>query len=72
MKSRIVLSIIVCLFGLLLTAAAMIIEPSGEIHGSVLGALTMTLTYSAALLGIDMNLRKGKKNVTKTTKEQSC
>ena len=39
--------------GLLLLVAGFIIEPEGEIHGSVLIAFGEVATFAGALLGVD-------------------
>lgn len=44
-------------FGLALIFVALIIEPKGEIHYSVLVAYGETLTFAGALLGIDYKYR---------------
>ena len=49
MKTRNFLSILIAVSSLSIVTAAMIIEPSGEIHYSVNLALTVCLTYSAGL-----------------------
>ncbi|MCM1034554.1 MAG: hypothetical protein NC038_03440 [Paludibacter sp.] len=52
MKSR--LATAMSIFGCSLLVAAFIVKPTGEIHSSVLTAFASTLTYSAALFGINM------------------
>lgn len=44
-------------FGLGLIALAMITEPTGEIHYSVLVAYGETLTFAGSLLGLDYHYR---------------
>ena len=52
------MSAIVCvMFGLVLVAVALIIEPKGEVHYSVLVAYGETLTFAGSLLGIDYHYR---------------
>lgn len=53
-----IVSAIVCvMFGLVLVATALIIEPKGEVHYSVLVAYGETLTFAGSLLGIDYHYR---------------
>lgn len=53
-----IVSAIVCvIFGLVLVAVALIIEPKGEVHYSVLVAYGETLTFAGSLLGIDYHYR---------------
>lgn len=54
---QIVSAFICVVCGLLLIFAALIIEPKGEIHYSVLVAYGETLTFAGALLGIDYKYR---------------
>ena len=44
----------IALFGCAILTAALIIEPAGEIHASVVGVFVTCLTYSATLLGLKM------------------
>lgn len=52
------LAVAMCTFGCALLTAALIIRPTGEIHSSVLAAYATTLTYSAALFGINFKQMK--------------
>ncbi len=45
------LAIAMCIFGCTLLTAAMIIEPTGEIHSSILTAFGMCIGFSATLFG---------------------
>lgn len=52
MKSK--LATAMSIFGCSLLIAAFVVRPTGEIDGSVLTAYATTLTYSAALFGINL------------------
>lgn len=54
---QIVCAVACVALGLVLIFAALIIEPKGEIHYSVLVAYGETLTFAGALLGIDYKYR---------------
>lgn len=48
-----IFAVVMALGGLVLVFLGMYIEPSGEIHPSVLTALGEILTFAGAVLGID-------------------
>lgn len=52
MATKEVLAIALITFGSLVVAFAVVVEPSGELHGSVLGFWGETLTGALLLLGI--------------------
>lgn len=54
---HIVTACICVLFGIVLIAVALAIEPTGEIHYSALVAYGETLTFAGSLLGIDYHYR---------------
>ena len=51
------MAIIVCSFGCILTATAMVVKPTGEIHGSVITAFGLCLAFSATLLGFEFKFK---------------
>ena len=53
MKIQLYIAALLTAGGLLLLFAGFIIEPEGEIHGSVLIAFGEVATFAGALLGVD-------------------
>lgn len=56
-RLQVILATLCVLAGLVLIGVAIAIEPTGEIHYSVLVAYGETLTFAGALLGIDYHYR---------------
>ena len=56
-KLQLILSVVLCAFGVLLLVAGFVIPPLGEIHHSVLIAFGEILTFSGSLIGIDYKYR---------------
>ena len=54
---QLILSVVLCAFGVLLLIAGFVIPPMGEIHHSVLIAFGEILTFSGSLVGIDYKYR---------------
>lgn len=51
-------AVILVTFGCAMLTAAFIVNPTGEIHGSVLGAFGEILSFAGACLGFDYYNRK--------------
>ena len=51
-------AVILVIFGCAMLTAAFIVNPTGEIHGSVLGAFGEILSFAGACLGFDYYNRK--------------
>ena len=56
-KLQLILSVVLCAFGVLLLVAGFCCPPLGEIHHSVLIAFGEILTFSGSLIGIDYHYR---------------
>lgn len=56
-KLQLILSTVLCMFGVLLLIAGFVIPPMGEIHQSVLVAFGEMLTFSGSLIGIDYHYK---------------
>ena len=56
-RLQLILSVVLCAFGVLLLIAGFVIPPMGEIHHSVLIAFGEILTYAGSLIGIDYHYR---------------
>ena len=56
-KLQLILSVVLCAFGVLLLVAGFLIPPMGEIHHSVLIAFGEILTFAGSLIGIDYKYR---------------
>ena len=54
---QLILSVVLCGFGVLLLVAGFVAPPLGEIHHSVLIAFGEILTFSGSLIGIDYKYR---------------
>ena len=54
---QLILSVVLCGFGVLLLVAGFVAPPVGEIHHSVLIAFGEILTFSGSLIGIDYHYR---------------
>lgn len=59
------LAAILVLFGCGMLTAAFIVNPTGEIHGSVLAAFGEILSFSGAVLGFDYYNRKTYLTITR-------
>ena len=60
MATKEILAIVLITFGGLVVAFAVVVEPSGELHGSVLGFWGETLGAALLLLGIHYRKRSHK------------
>ena len=58
MSAKSVLGIATCIFGCGLLTAALVMNPPGEIHRSVIEAYVITLSYSALMFGIEFKIPK--------------
>ena len=58
MKGQLYLAIVLTTGGMMLLFAGFIVEPEGEIHGSVLIAFGEVATFAGALLGIAYRYRR--------------
>ena len=56
-KLQLILSTVLCMFGVLLLVAGFVIPPMGEIHHSVLIAFGEILTFCGSLIGIDYHYK---------------
>ena len=56
-KLQLILSVVLCAFGVLFLIAGFLCPPLAEIHHSVLIAFGEILTFSGSLLGIDYKYR---------------
>ena len=56
-KLQLILSVVLCAFGVLLLIAGFMTPPVGEIHHSVLIAFGEILTFSGSLIGIDYHYK---------------
>ena len=56
-KLQLILSVVLCAFGVLLLVAGFVIPPMGEIHHSVLIAFGEILTFCGSLIGIDYHYK---------------
>lgn len=54
---QLALAFAMCTFGCALLLAGFIIDPTGEIHNSVLIAFGETMTFAGSLIGIDYHYR---------------
>ena len=54
---QLILSVVLCGFGVLLLVAGFVAPPVGEIHHSILIAFGEILTFSGSLIGIDYKYR---------------
>ena len=57
MKTQIVLSSILTIFGMILIITSLLIPPAGIIHATVLTAYGETLTFAGSLIGLDYHYR---------------
>ena len=57
MTTKEILAIVLISFGSVVVAFAVVVEPSGELHGSVLGFWGETLGAALLLMGIDYHHR---------------
>ena len=62
MTTKEILAIVLIAFGSVVVAFAVVVEPSGELHGSVLGFWGETLTAALLLMGIDYHHRNNHKD----------
>ena len=56
-KLQLILSVVLCAFGVLLLVTGFILPPLAEIHHSVLIAFGEILTFSGSLIGIDYHYK---------------
>ena len=62
MTTKEILAIVLLSFGSMVVAFAVVVEPSGELHGSVLGFWGETLGAALLLMGIDYHYRNNHKD----------
>ena len=54
---QLICSIVLVAFGCILVALGFIVQPTGEIHPSVLTAFGEILTFAGAVIGVDYNYK---------------
>ena len=63
MNIQLLTAIVLVVFGMLMVAFAIWVDPRGEIHGSVVGTFGEILAFSGALFGVDYSYKwKNKKD----------
>lgn len=58
MNVQLVVACVMCVAGLTLVFSGFWVDPTGEIHNSVLVAFGEVLTFAGALFGVDYSYRK--------------
>ena len=58
MNVQLVVACVMCVAGLTLVCSGFWVDPTGEIHNSVLVAFGEVLTFAGALFGVDYSYRK--------------
>ena len=54
---QLIMSVLLVAFGCILILAGFIVNPTGEIHPSVLTAFGEILTFAGAVIGVDYNYK---------------
>lgn len=58
MNVQLIVACVMCVAGLTLVFSGFWVDPTGEIHNSVLVAFGEVLTFAGALFGVDYSYRK--------------
>lgn len=53
-----------------LTIAGFIVDPTGQVHDSVLWILAQALTFTGAIIGINLHIKRGLQDITSEIKSE--
>lgn len=67
---QLIMSVILVAFGCVLLALGFFIQPTGEIHPSVLTAFGEILTFAGAVIGVDYNYKYKRERDARDKTEQ--